>query len=237
VSRVSTCIPYRSSRGCTHPSDSDGGRFVKRLTVPDGSPATRYSRSNSHMAAAQFRHCDRRPSNENRTYRERRISVPGRQRPLDIGPYRAPDNRVGDREPITDGGRVMCGLERAVDYNSSPEGAPVQRRVPVDNGKVRGELRRVPTCLGERGPRRDVGAIRELSAGDREPSVIAAESADKTRISGNDAGITASNRVVPAHVIAGHDSPFTPAGDARSGAPGRARTCLIETGGGVAALS
>jgi hypothetical protein len=109
VSRVSTCIPYRSSRGCTHPSDSDGGRFVKRLTVPDGSPATRYSRSNSHMAAAQFRHCDRRPSNENRTYRERRISVPGRQPPLGIGPYRAPDNRGDDGRPITDGGRVYVG--------------------------------------------------------------------------------------------------------------------------------
>ena len=27
----------------------------------------------------------------------------------------------GDREPITDGGRVMWGLERAVDYNSSPD--------------------------------------------------------------------------------------------------------------------
>jgi hypothetical protein len=37
-----------------------------------------------------------------------------------FGPYRAPDNRLGDRDPITDGGRVMCGLERAVDYNSSP---------------------------------------------------------------------------------------------------------------------
>ena len=36
------------------------------------------------------------------------------------GPYRAPGIRFGDREPITDGGRVMCGPERAVDYNSSP---------------------------------------------------------------------------------------------------------------------
>ena len=54
--------------------------------------------------------------------------------------------------------------------------------------------------------------------------------------SGSDVGISDLNRVVPAHVIAGHDSPFTPAGDARSRAPGRARTCLIETGGGVAAV-
>jgi hypothetical protein len=37
------------------------------------------------------------------------------------GPYRAPGIRVGDREPITDGGRVMWGLERAVGYNTSPE--------------------------------------------------------------------------------------------------------------------
>jgi hypothetical protein len=36
------------------------------------------------------------------------------------GPYRAPDIRLGDRQPTTDGGRVMCGPERAVDYNSSP---------------------------------------------------------------------------------------------------------------------
>jgi hypothetical protein len=39
----------------------------------------------------------------------------------DNGPSRAPDIRVGDREPITDGGRVMWGLERVVDYNSSPD--------------------------------------------------------------------------------------------------------------------
>jgi hypothetical protein len=44
----------------------------------------------------------------------------GPRRVPDIGPSRAPGNRVGDRDPITDGGRVMCGLERAVDYNSSP---------------------------------------------------------------------------------------------------------------------
>jgi hypothetical protein len=36
------------------------------------------------------------------------------------GPYRAPGIRVGDREPITHGGRVMWGLERAADYNSAP---------------------------------------------------------------------------------------------------------------------
>jgi hypothetical protein len=35
-------------------------------------------------------------------------------------PNRAPDNRVGDREPITDGGRVMWGPERVVDFNSAP---------------------------------------------------------------------------------------------------------------------
>ena len=40
---------------------------------------------------------------------------------LHRGPYRAPGIRVGDREPITDGGRVMWGLEWAVDYNSSPD--------------------------------------------------------------------------------------------------------------------
>jgi hypothetical protein len=39
---------------------------------------------------------------------------------LHHGPFRAPGIRVGDREPITDGGRVMWGLERTVDYNSSP---------------------------------------------------------------------------------------------------------------------
>jgi hypothetical protein len=39
----------------------------------------------------------------------------------DNGPYRALDIRVEGREPITDGGRVMWGLERAVDYDSSPE--------------------------------------------------------------------------------------------------------------------
>jgi hypothetical protein len=39
----------------------------------------------------------------------------------DIGPSRAPDTRVGDREPITDSGRVMWGLEPAVDYNSAPD--------------------------------------------------------------------------------------------------------------------
>jgi hypothetical protein len=55
-----------------------------------------------------------------RTYRERGISVSDRQRPLDFGPYRAPDKRVRDREPITDGGRVMWGHEREVGYNSSP---------------------------------------------------------------------------------------------------------------------
>jgi hypothetical protein len=42
-------------------------------------------------------------------------------KPPDNGPYRAHDNRVEGREPITDGGRVMWGLERAVDYDSSPE--------------------------------------------------------------------------------------------------------------------
>jgi hypothetical protein len=48
------------------------------------------------------------------------------QPPPDNGPYRALDIRVEGREPITDGGRVMWGLERAVDYNSSP----VMRRGP-----------------------------------------------------------------------------------------------------------
>jgi hypothetical protein len=41
------------------------------------------------------------------------------QAPLHRGPSGAPDNRVGGREPITDGGRVMWGLEGAADYNSS----------------------------------------------------------------------------------------------------------------------
>jgi hypothetical protein len=36
------------------------------------------------------------------------------------GPTAAPDNRVGDEQPTTDGGRVMWVLERAADYNSSP---------------------------------------------------------------------------------------------------------------------
>ena len=40
----------------------------------------------THAQAAHRRHRDRRPSNEIRTYRERRISVSGRQQPLDFGP-------------------------------------------------------------------------------------------------------------------------------------------------------
>jgi hypothetical protein len=56
-----------------------------------------------------------------RTTRERPHNSPSRiTGPLPhCGPSRAPGNRVGDREPITDDGRVMWGLERAVGYNTS----------------------------------------------------------------------------------------------------------------------
>jgi hypothetical protein len=48
------------------------------------------------------------------TSRPRSNKKPSRCAPH-FGPYRAPDNHVGDGQPVTDGGRVMWGLERAVD--------------------------------------------------------------------------------------------------------------------------
>jgi hypothetical protein len=132
-------------------------------------------------------HCDRRPSNETRTYRERRISVSGRQRPLDFGPYRAPGICVGDREPVTDGGRVMWGLERVVDYNTSPV---VQRRsvrsrprlssgckARIDRSDVRSRAAGGPSSGGDCGL-----SDRQPDPPRRSPSVSAFSNGPGTRV-------------------------------------------------------
>jgi hypothetical protein len=65
-----------------------------------------------------IRHYAGRPSNENRTYRERRISVPGRQRQLDNGPSRALDNR-GSRHRTSH--RRSQRIVPGCDYGSGAE--------------------------------------------------------------------------------------------------------------------
>jgi hypothetical protein len=60
-----------------------------------------------------------RPKSQHTSTRRISNRTPGLA--LHHGPSRAPGIRLGDREPITDGGRVMWGLEQAVGYNSSPE--------------------------------------------------------------------------------------------------------------------
>jgi hypothetical protein len=64
---------------------------------------------------------DRRDYGRQRTERERRNNGLDRDGPLDFGPYRAPHNHLASQRPSTDRDRVMWGLERAVDYNTSPE--------------------------------------------------------------------------------------------------------------------
>jgi hypothetical protein len=89
------------------------------------------------------RHCDRPPSNETRTYRGRRISVSGRQRPTSINQAQVGRPIIAATSGVSGSARAWVVSSGTIQYRTSPNPSPEHRQTP-DRGHSVSMARGIP---------------------------------------------------------------------------------------------